>query len=98
MFSRRRLLLTALPLLTAPALARAVTPITQTPEDRADIGRVETYLNGLKSLKAHFLQVAPDGGLSEGTAWLERPGHMRFQYNPPSPFLLLVDERCADVS
>jgi outer membrane lipoprotein-sorting protein len=90
MFSRRRLLMTTLPLLTAPALARAVTPITQTPQDQADIDRVEVYLNWLKSLKAHFLQVASNGGLSEGTAWMERPGRMRFQYNPPSPFLLLA--------
>ncbi|HVY17053.1 MAG TPA: outer membrane lipoprotein carrier protein LolA [Rhodopila sp.] len=64
--------------------------MTLTPQDQADIARVETYLNGLKSLKAHFLQVAPDGGLSEGTAWMERPGRLRFQYDPPSPFLLLA--------
>jgi outer membrane lipoprotein-sorting protein len=89
MFSRRRLLMTALPLLTAPVLARAAT-LAQTPQDLADIARVETYLNGLKSLKAHFLQVAQNGGISEGTAWMERPGRMRFQYNPPSPFLLLA--------
>ncbi|HET6607154.1 MAG TPA: outer membrane lipoprotein carrier protein LolA [Rhodopila sp.] len=90
MFLRRRLLIAALPLLTAPVLARAVTPILQTPQDQADIQRVETYLDGLKSLKAHFLQVASDGSLSDGTAWMERPGRMRFQYNPPSPFLLLA--------
>ncbi len=27
--------------------------------------------------------------ISGGTAWLERPGRMRFQYDPPSPFLLV---------
>lgn len=90
MFSRRRLLFATLPLLAAPALARAVAPITETPRDQADIARAEAYLNGLKSLKAHFMQVAPDGGLSEGTAWMERPGRMRFQYDPPAPFLLLA--------
>jgi outer membrane lipoprotein-sorting protein len=90
MLLRRRLLIAALPLLTAPVLARAVTPISQTPQDKADIERVETYLDGLKSLKAHFVQVASDGGLSDGTAWMERPGRMRFQYNPPAPFLLLA--------
>ena len=42
------------------------------------------------TLKAHFLQVAPNGGLSEGTAWLQRPGRMRFQYDPPAPFLLVA--------
>lgn len=90
MFSRRKLLLSAIPVLVAVGPVQAETPFVQTPQDRADVARVETYLNALTSLKAHFLQVAPDGGLSEGTAWLERPGRMRFQYDPPSPFLLLA--------
>lgn len=60
-------------------------------QDQADVTRVEAYLNGLKSLKAHFVQVAADGGMSEGTAWLQRPGRMRFQYDPPAPFLLIAD-------
>src|SRR6202012_5153370 len=60
------------------------------PDDQADIARIEAYLNGLKSLKAHFMQVAGGGGISEGTAWLQRPGRMRFQYNPPAPFLLIA--------
>ena len=90
----RRALL-ALPLLLAASrLARAQgapPPAWQaTAQDRADLARIEAYLNGLHTLKAHFLQVAPDGGLSEGTAWLERPGRMRFQYDPPAPFLLVA--------
>ena len=60
------------------------------PRDEADITRIEAYLNSLKTLKAHFLQATGDGQLSEGTAWLQRPGKMRFQYNPPSPFLLIA--------
>jgi outer membrane lipoprotein-sorting protein len=61
-----------------------------TPQDRTDLGRIEAYLDGLRSLKAHFLQVAPNGATSHGTAWLERPGRMRFQYDPPSPLLLVA--------
>lgn len=72
------------------AAAADATALTLTPQDKADIERVETYLNGLKSLKAHFVQVAPNGAISEGTAWIERPGRLRFQYDPPSPFLLLA--------
>ena len=63
---------------------------TRSAQDQADIGRVEAYLNNLNSLKAHFMQVAGDGGVSEGTAWVQRPGRMRFQYNPPAPFLLIA--------
>lgn len=84
---RRSVLLTAL---SAPALLAAAPSIQLSPRDQADVSRVEAYLNGLKSLKAHFVQVAADGGISEGTAWLERPGRLRFQYDPPSPFLLVA--------
>ncbi len=90
----RRALL-ALPLLLAvprPARAQpAPAPAWQpTAQDRPDIARIEAYLDHLRTLKAHFLQIAPDGGISEGTAWLQRPGRMRFQYDPPAPFLLVA--------
>jgi outer membrane lipoprotein-sorting protein len=86
---RRTLLLSAAALLPVTLTARAV-PVALSAQDQADIARIENYLNGLTTLKAHFLQVAQDGGVSEGTAWLERPGRMRFQYDPPAPFLLIA--------
>jgi outer membrane lipoprotein-sorting protein len=76
------------------AVQAALTPPGAAPprsaQDQADIARVESYLNGLKSLKAQFVQVAGTGEMSKGAAWLERPGRMRFQYAPPSPFLLVA--------
>ncbi len=86
--NRRTLLL----MLPAAALLAAAAPVAAplTPQDRADLQRVEVYLNGIRTLKAHFLQVAPDGSTSEGTAWMQRPGRMRFQYDPPSPLLLVA--------
>jgi outer membrane lipoprotein-sorting protein len=62
-----------------------------TPQDKADIARVESYLNAIKSLDAKFLQVAPDGSLSEGRLFLARPGRIRFEYAPPSPVLVVAD-------
>ena len=85
MIDRRHLLLSAAVLLLLTARAAPAVP-----RDDADIARIEAYLNGLKTLKAHFMQATGDGQLSEGTAWLQRPGKMRFQYNPPSPFLLIA--------
>ena len=90
MFRRRTVLLLALiPPLVATGV-RAQPPFQPAPQDLADLQRVEAYLNGIRTLKAHFLQVAPDGGISEGTVWLERPGRMRFQYDRPSPLLLVA--------
>lgn len=90
MFDRRALLLSAAALLPLGLTAQGAPAPARSPQDQADIARIEAYLNGLKSLKAHFMQVAQDGGVSEGTAWLERPGRMRFQYDPPAPFLLIA--------
>jgi outer membrane lipoprotein-sorting protein len=92
MISRRFALAAAGGLLSwSVTSAGAAAPSVQlTPDDRRDVARIEAYLNGIKSLKAHFMQVAPDGGMSQGTVWLQRPGRMRFQYEPPAPFLLIA--------
>jgi outer membrane lipoprotein-sorting protein len=61
-----------------------------TDADTASLHQVEAYLNGIHSLKARFLQIAPDGRTSTGTVWLQRPGRMRFEYDKPSPLLLVA--------
>lgn len=81
--NRRTLILAALALPTAAAAQT-------TPQQRADLARIEAYLDSLRTLKAHFLQVGPEGDVTEGTAWIDRPGKMRFEYDPPSPFLLVA--------
>jgi len=85
----RRMLLT-FPLLALLAPAARAADLQLTAQDHADIGRIEACLNALHTLKARFLQVAPDGSTSGGTAWMERPGRMRFQYDKPSPLLLVA--------
>ena len=73
--------------LSGPAKART------TPTDRDTLLRqIAAYLNGIHTLKARFTQVAPDGAITYGTAWLWRPGRMRFQYDPPSPLLLVAGD------
>lgn len=89
---RRNLLRLALlsPLLAGFGSVARAAGFQPTAQDREDLQRVQTYLEGLRSLKARFLQIAPNGAVSRGTAWLERPGRMRFQYDAPSPFLLVA--------
>ena len=83
---RRRAFLATTLLLPAAAQAQGALSA----QDRADIGRAEVALNAIHTLKARFQQIAPNGGVSGGTAWLDRPGRMRFQYDPPAPFLLVA--------
>ena len=61
-----------------------------TPDDQALVAQVEAYLNDEKGLTANFLQVAADGSTRTGKAWLERPGKMRFEYDPPDKQLLVA--------
>jgi outer membrane lipoprotein-sorting protein len=65
-------------------------PAALSADDKALISQVETYLNGLTALTANFLQVASDGSTRTGKAWLQRPGKMRFEYDPPDPQLLVA--------
>ena len=59
--------------------------------DMRDIQRVERYLNAMKTARAKFVQIAPDGAFSEGQMALRRPGRVRFEYAPPSPILVISD-------
>lgn len=90
MHRRTLLRLALLSPLFAPAVAGAQGVFQPTPQDAADLAQIETYLNAIHTLKAHFLQVAPDGAMSQGTAWIERPGRMRFEYDPPANILLVA--------
>ncbi len=76
---------------TVAEAAQAAAPAAVlSPLDRTDLARIEAYMNGVHTLKARFLQVAPNGATAEGVAWMERPGRMRFEYDKPSPLLLVA--------
>ncbi len=57
---------------------------------RADVGRIEAYLNRIRTLKARFLQVSSTGDLSEGALFISRPGKLRIEYDPPVPILIVA--------
>ena len=84
-------LLAALTVAALPAASFAAPhAVVLSDADQATLRAAETYLNGLHTLKAKFLQIGPDGATTTGTAWLDRPGRMRFEYDPPSPLLLVA--------
>ena len=61
------------------------------PRNAQDLARIEDYLNELRTLRAHFVQINPDGGSSTGTLYFERPDKMRLDYNPPSELLIIAN-------
>jgi outer membrane lipoprotein-sorting protein len=93
---RRVLLAAALAIvLHLPLLAssRADTPpaAVLSTQDQNDLLRIAAYLNGIGTMTARFAQASANGGAAEGWLWMERPGRMRFQYDPPTPILLIAD-------
>jgi outer membrane lipoprotein-sorting protein len=77
--------------LAVPAMGRAQTHAAVLSDaDQASVEAVGRYLNGLRTLRARFVQVGPDGATTQGSMWLERPGRMRFEYDKPSPLLLVA--------
>ncbi|WP_426954663.1 LolA family protein [Muricoccus radiodurans] len=88
---RRPLLLTLPALLLGGALGGPALAQAPSARDAADLRRVETYLNGLTTLRARFIQIAQNGATAQGTALIWRPGRMRFDYDPPEPLLLVAN-------
>lgn len=75
----------------APAWAQGDPLAGLNTQQRTDLARVNTYLNQLDRLQAGFMQIAPDGAVSRGKFFLNRPGRMRFEYAPPEDLLIIAD-------
>ena len=60
-------------------------------EERAEINRIERYLNGMTTLQARFVQVSSNGQFAEGSLYISRPGKLRIEYDPPVPVLIVTD-------
>jgi outer membrane lipoprotein-sorting protein len=87
----RALVTAALALVLSAALAATTTPTKPLSDaDRADVTRIENYLNGVNTMKARFLQVGPEGGYASGSIFLSRPGRMRIEYDPPTKMLIVA--------
>lgn len=60
-------------------------------QDNADVKRIHAYLNSLSTLSSRFIQASSRGAIAQGSVFISRPGKMRFEYDPPSPILMIAD-------
>jgi outer membrane lipoprotein-sorting protein len=58
---------------------------------RAQAARVSAYLSSLQTLVGNFIQVGPDGSRTKGDFYIQKPGKVRFEYDPPSPLAIISD-------
>jgi outer membrane lipoprotein-sorting protein len=68
-----------------------------TDADRADLDKVSAYLSGIHALQGEFVQVGPHGEIDQGRFYLMKPGKLRFEYQAPSPLLIVSDGRTVAV-
>jgi outer membrane lipoprotein-sorting protein len=61
------------------------------PQQRQLLHRISQYLSGVQTLVGNFVQIGPDGGRTEGTFYIQKPGKVRFDYNPPTPTEVIAD-------
>jgi outer membrane lipoprotein-sorting protein len=99
MISRRRLIARASALALAASLFPLLRAVAAAPpraaalsaDQKADVERVQAYLNGIRTLTSRFEQSTGEGGTASGQLYLARPGRMRFEYDPPVPLLLVAN-------
>jgi outer membrane lipoprotein-sorting protein len=60
-------------------------------KQRALIDRVSNYLTNVQTLVGDFVQVGPDGNRTEGQFYIQKPGRVRFEYNPPAKIDIIAD-------
>jgi outer membrane lipoprotein-sorting protein len=58
---------------------------------RALVEKVNAYLSRIQTLVGNFVQVGPDGSRSTGDFYIQKPGKVRFEYNPPVPIEIIAD-------
>jgi outer membrane lipoprotein-sorting protein len=75
------------PRLAAPGMTVILTGAER---DRA-LAEANAALNAVVRLQGRFVQTAPDRSRSSGLFYLQRPGLLRFQYDPPASLLIISD-------
>jgi outer membrane lipoprotein-sorting protein len=65
-----------------PAFAQQGRQLTE--QERTLIQEIGAHNSAIRTMVGRFLQIDTQGRRIEGTFYLERPGKIRFRYNPPS--------------
>jgi outer membrane lipoprotein-sorting protein len=74
------------------AVLASLTPaLALSQQDKDDLVRVQTYLNGIKTLTGKFSQITNDGAFAQGTFSIKKPGKLRFEYAPPEKISIIAD-------
>jgi outer membrane lipoprotein-sorting protein len=62
-----------------------------TQEQNAVLGEISDALAQVQTMNGEFVQFNPDGQQLQGKFYIERPGRVRFQYDPPATVQVIAD-------
>jgi outer membrane lipoprotein-sorting protein len=60
-------------------------------KQKAQAAKISSYLSSLQTLVGNFVQVGPDGTKTKGQFFIQKPGKVRFEYDPPNPIAIVAD-------
>jgi outer membrane lipoprotein-sorting protein len=76
---------------SAPPTAR--TTVTFDARQRGVVDKVSGYLSKVHVMSGTFTQIGADGRRSSGNFVIQKPGKVRFEYDPPSPIDIVANGR-----
>jgi len=78
---------------SSPALAQSgrAQPYLMTTEEAVLLKQSAQYLNTVRSMRARFAQTSSRGHYAEGTVYMQRPGRLRIEYDPPAKVLVVAN-------
>lgn len=91
------------PLRTASSMSAANSAVRQpvaakidasspfTADQQVALASISAYFNSFTLMEGKFIQIGPNGEQSEGVFFLNRPGRIRFHYNPPARLDVISD-------
>ncbi len=60
---------------------------------RGHVDKVSAYLSKVHVMSGKFVQIGADGRRATGHFYIQKPGKVRFEYDPPSPIDIIADGR-----
>ena len=74
---------------SAPPKARPTVEFNA--QQKALVDKVSGYLSRVHVMSGSFAQIGADGRRASGNFYVQKPGKVRFEYDPPSPIDIIAD-------
>lgn len=80
-----------LPVSGTTAFAAKVQAIAITPDIKASVVKINAYFNSFQTLRGELVQTSPRGRSAKGVFFIAKPGKLRFEVEPPTPYIMASD-------